>query len=77
VATGLGALAYHWRYVRALHAPPSHTDLATCPLTDFLRVAAPRDEQVAGWHAQLHRGEDVDQASRRISDWLVRSITHA
>ena len=77
VATGLGALAYHWRYVRALHAPPSHTDLATCPLTDFLRAAAPRDEQVAGWHAQLHRGEDVDQASRRISDWLVRSITHA
>ena len=75
VATGLGALAYHWRYVRALHAPPSHTDLATCPLTAFLDATAPLDEQVAGWHAQLHRGEDVDQASRHISDWLVRSIT--
>ncbi len=75
VATGLGALAYHWRYVRALHAPPSHTDLATCPLTAFLHRAAPRDAEVARWHAQLHQGEDVDLASKRISDWLVRSIT--
>ncbi|WP_018912879.1 EAL domain-containing protein [Thiomonas sp. FB-6] len=74
VSSHLGALAYHWRYVRALHVPPSHTDLATCPLTAFLRCAAPRDEAVARWHEQLHRGEEVDQASQHISDWLEASI---
>lgn len=77
VGSPLGALAYHWRYVRALHVPPSHTDLATCPLTAFLRRAAPSDEAVADWHAQLHRGENVGQASQRISDWLVQSIVGA
>ncbi len=77
VRSPLGALAYHWRYVRALHVPPTHTDLETCPVTSFLQHAAPRDREVARWHAQLHAGEQVDQASQRISDWLVRSIIGA
>ena len=75
VRTQLGALAYHWRFVRTLHTPASHTDLETCPLTDYLREVAPHDDEVARWHVELHDGVDVDAASQRLSDWLVQRIT--
>lgn len=75
VRTPLGALAYHWRYMRQRNSPSWHGNLANCPLTAFLRTQAPGDRDVAQWHSRLHAGENVDEAARHISDWLVRSIT--
>lgn len=74
VCTGLGALAYHWRYMRALDTPQLHTDLENCPLTNYLRRVAPKDRRIEQWHAKLHEGQDVDTAARHIRDWLLRAI---
>ena len=78
VRTRLGALAYHWRYLRDRRTPSWHSDLSSCPMTGFLRSAAGENSDVARWHALLHAGgADADEAGRRIGEWLVRSITGA
>ncbi len=78
IRTAIGALAYHWRYTRTMRIPKPHTDLAACPLTAFLRTWAPHDAAAAAWHARVHAGEgegdDVDEAGRKLGDWLVRAI---
>lgn len=76
IRTPLGALAYHWRYRRALGGPKLHADLARCPLTDFFRCFAPRDPEIHQWHAQIHAGEDVNAASRSLNEWIVHKVTH-
>ena len=75
VRSALGALAYHWRYMRGRGAPTLHEQLATCPLTGFLHEAAPHDPEAARRHAQLHAGDDVDTAAHWLREWLVRRIT--
>ncbi len=75
IRSHLGALAYHWRFMRRLNAPALHGDLGSCPLTAFLRDAAPGDTELARCHARLHAGEDARSAGRQLSDWLVRAIT--
>ena len=74
IRTPLGALAYHWRFLRALDSPKLHADLADCPLTQFFATVAPNDAAIHRWHAQVHAGENVGTASHLLNDWLLRRL---
>ena len=72
VRTALGALAYHWKFLR-LGSPHPHA-VGDCPFTGYLESRSARQEDVHRWHAQQHRAESSSGASRMIVDWLVREI---
>ncbi len=79
IRTAIGALAYHWRHIRIMRIPKPRTELASSPLTAFLRNWAPHDAAAAEWHARVLAGEgdDVGEAGQKLSDWLVRAIAQA
>ncbi|TFC91791.1 MULTISPECIES: EAL domain-containing protein [Cryobacterium] len=69
VATALGALAYHWQFLR-WESPHPH-DLAACPVTKYLAAHQVDSEQQKIWHAQQHDAEGTHLAAGRLlQDWL-------
>ncbi|HEX9227793.1 MAG TPA: EAL domain-containing protein [Arthrobacter sp.] len=72
VTTALGALAFHWKFLR-LGSPHPH-QLQDCPFTDYLESRGGRRGDVHRWHAQQHRADSSSGASRMIVDWLIREI---
>ena len=72
VTTALGALAFHWKFLR-LGSPHPHR-LQDCPFTDYLESRGGRRGDVHRWHAQQHRADSSSGASRMIVDWLIREI---
>lgn len=72
VRTALGALAFHWKFLR-LGSPHPHA-VGDCPFTGYLESRGGRQENVHRWHAQQHRADSSSGASRMIVDWLVREI---
>lgn len=70
VKTGLGALAYHWQFLR--WGSPHPQALADCPVTGYLAShPAPAGEQ-AHWHAQQHGGKTASTAAGRLlQNWLA------
>jgi len=76
VATALGALAYHWKFLR--WDSPHPLPLPECPLTAFLlsnstAAADPTERvQAIAWHEQQHRTFDARSTEgRQLQDWLV------
>ncbi len=72
VTTALGALAFHWKFLRLGSPHPHH--LQDCPFTDYLESRGGRRGDVHRWHAQQHRADSSSGASRMIVDWLIREI---
>lgn len=72
VRTALGALAYHWKFLR-LGSPHPHK-IEDCPFTGYLAARGGCPDDVERWHAQQHRADSSSGASRMIVDWLVREI---
>ncbi|OIQ65837.1 oxygen sensor protein DosP [mine drainage metagenome] len=72
--TALGALAYHWQFTHL--GDPHHpvTDLERCPMTQFLQEHAPQDNDAAKWHARVHSETGDEEASRLLTQWLLRKI---
>ena len=70
--TGLGALAFHGKFVR-LGSPHPHA-VRDCPLTGYLDARGAVGGDVGRWHEQQHRAERSSGASQMIIDWLVRDI---
>jgi hypothetical protein len=72
VRTALGALAFHWKFLR-LGSPHPHA-VEVCPFTGYLESRGESRGDVHRWHAQQHRAASSSGASRMIVDWLVREI---
>ncbi|WP_346924717.1 EAL domain-containing protein [uncultured Arthrobacter sp.] len=72
VRTALGALAFHWKFLR-LGSPHPHA-VEVCPFTGYLESRGGSPGDVHRWHAQQHRADSSSGASRMIVDWLVREI---
>lgn len=72
VRTALGALAFHWKFLR-LGSPHPHA-VEDCPFTGYLDSRGGRQDDVHRWHTQQHRADSSSGASRMIVDWLVREI---
>lgn len=72
VRTALGALAFHWKFLR-LGSPHPHA-VEDCPFTGYLDSRGGRQDDVHHWHTQQHRADSSSGASRMIVDWLVREI---
>ena len=70
--TGLGALAFHWKFMR-LGSPHPHA-VHDCPLTGYLDIRGAVNSDVGRWHEQQHRVESSFGAGQMIVDWLVREI---
>ncbi len=70
--TGLGALAFHWKFMR-LGSPHPHA-VHDCPLTGYLEIRGAVNSDVGRWHEQQHRAESSFGAGQMIVDWLVREI---
>lgn len=70
VRTGLGALAYHWQFLR--WGSPHPQTLADCPVTGYLAAhPAVAGDQVHR-HGQLHEGVTAHPAAGRLlQDWLA------
>ncbi|MBG6059272.1 diguanylate cyclase (GGDEF)-like protein/PAS domain S-box-containing protein [Cryobacterium sp. MP_M5] len=70
VRTGLGALAYHWQFLR-WGSPHPHT-LADCPVTGYLAAHPAAAGDQIHRHAQLHEGVTAHPAAGRfLQDWLA------
>ncbi len=70
VKTGLGALAYHWQFLR--WGSPHPHNLADCPVTGYLAAGPAGSGEQAHWHAQQHGGATTNPAAGRLlRDWLV------
>lgn len=72
VSTALGALAFHWKFLR-LGSPHPH-NVQDCPFTGYLELRGGRRGDIHRWHAQQHRADSSSGASRMIVDWLIREI---
>lgn len=70
IHTYLGALAYHWK---AMKNPSKmiNTSWRECPLTLFLEEKGLLGSQQALWHQQIHNGQNVQQLSQKLTDWLI------
>jgi len=70
VSTALGALAYHWKFLR--WQSPHPRPLAECPLTAFLPGQTTTTSSVLAWHEQQHRAfDELSTDGRQLQDWLV------
>ncbi|MBG6226616.1 diguanylate cyclase (GGDEF)-like protein/PAS domain S-box-containing protein [Arthrobacter sp. CAN_A2] len=81
--TPLGALAYHWQFVRL--AAPHPLNLDQCPLTHFIHTTSTDTDtspetcltidagpDVESWHELQHTPQGVHPtSSRRLIDWLT------
>jgi hypothetical protein len=70
MSTVLGALAYHWQFMHkqgTRHTLP----LAACPMSGLLDSLGNEAGEAEHWHAQIHAGDDADQASLRLNTWLT------
>lgn len=72
VRTALGALAFHWKFLR-LGSPHPH-NVQDCPFTGYLERRGGKRGDIHRWHAQQHRADSSSGASRMIVDWLIREI---
>ncbi|TFD18355.1 MULTISPECIES: bifunctional diguanylate cyclase/phosphodiesterase [unclassified Cryobacterium] len=68
VQSALGALAYHWQFLR--WASPHPTVLAGCPLTDFISLHS-TTAAAARWHAHQHGQAPDPVYGQMLADWLV------
>ena len=73
VHTFLGALAFHWQFMRQDRGKAA-SPWTTCPLTRFLHDQGLDDSEAAEWHRQLHSGQGVRQASQKLMHWLVERV---
>ena len=68
LGSALGALAYHWQFMR--WASPHPHVVADCPLADFISLHS-TSPAVARWHAHQH-GQASDRVyGQMLSDWLI------
>ena len=72
IRTALGALAFHWKFLR-LGSPHPHA-VQDCPLNGYLDDRAAGQGDIGRWHAQQHSAETSSGASRMMADWLIREI---
>ena len=70
--TALGALAFHWKFLR-LGSPHPNT-VQDCPFTAYLEECGAERGDVDRWHAQQHQAAGSSGGSRMIIDWLIREI---
>lgn len=70
--TALGALAFHWKFLR-LGSPHPNT-VQDCPFTAYLEDCGAERGGVDRWHAQQHQAVGSSGGSRMIIDWLIREI---
>ena len=66
--SALGALAYHWQFLR--WASPHPGIVADCPLTDFISRYSTSAE-VARRHAHQHGQASNPVYGQMLSDWLI------
>jgi diguanylate cyclase (GGDEF)-like protein/PAS domain S-box-containing protein len=70
VSTPLGALAYHWKFLR--WDSPHPLLLEECPLTAFLHQHTPDTIQTTTWHEQQHDlSAELSPHGQQLQDWLV------
>ncbi|MEC5179710.1 putative bifunctional diguanylate cyclase/phosphodiesterase [Arthrobacter sp. CG_A4] len=72
IRTALGALAYHWKFVRL--GSPHPATILECPFTAYLEFRGARPGDVDRWHTQQHRAAGSSGASQMIVDWLISEI---
>lgn len=72
IRTALGALAYHWKYLRL--GSPHPAGVQDCPFSGYLDFRGGQRGDVDRWHAQQHTASRSTGASRMIVDWLIREI---
>ena len=72
IRTALGALAFHWKFLR-LGSPHPDT-VQACPFTGYLEFLGEQRGDVDRWHAQQHLAASSSGASQIIVDWLIRQI---
>lgn len=72
IQTPLGALAYHWQFVRLAAQHPLELD--RCPFTRFIHEADASVE-VKAWHSQQHEISGIHPGSSQfLIDWLTPQI---
>lgn len=72
IRTALGALAYHWKFLRL--GSPHPGGVLECPFSGYLDFRGSRREEVDRWHSQQHRAAGSSGASQMIVDWLIGEI---
>ena len=68
LSSSLGALAYHWQFLR--WSSPHPGMVADCPLTDLI-VRHSTPSEVARWHAHQHGQSSDPVYGQMLSDWLI------
>ncbi len=76
IASYLGALAYHWRYMHedVGRFPLQHD---ACPLSAFLEARGHGAEDPGHWHRAVHEAADAQArtaASRQLLAWLAARV---
>ena len=69
----LGALAYHWQYMHGVGLPDPGA-VQACPLSVFLANRGLERSEAATWHAQIHSGQDLVEASAQLLRWLIAQV---
>ncbi|MBC7441082.1 MAG: EAL domain-containing protein [Ramlibacter sp.] len=70
--TALGALAYHWQFLR--WASPHPTPLEDCPLSGFISPRSAAADAARRWHTDQHAPNPGAVCGRMLADWLVDLI---
>ncbi len=73
IHTHLGALAYHWKIIHGSDVDKLGS-VENCPLARFLKELGEPAQAAAAWHGQFHSGRDTQDASKKLTDWLVEKI---
>lgn len=75
IQSPLGALAFHWRYVRRASPHPGVTE--SCPLTPFL-AAVHAASHVRAWHQSQHADSPNSALDAgKLLEWLTRAATES
>ena len=73
VTTALGALAYHWKFLR--WESPHPLSLSACPLTDFMQRHTPQTSRAAALHRQQHEPFNaLSTDGQQLQEWLVELV---
>ncbi|MFC5931635.1 EAL domain-containing protein [Cryobacterium melibiosiphilum] len=70
VTTALGALAYHWKFLR--WESPHPLPLSACPLTDFMQRHTPHTSRATALHVQQHEPfNEPSTDGQQLQEWLI------
>ncbi|WP_166805567.1 GGDEF domain-containing phosphodiesterase [Cryobacterium ruanii] len=73
VTTALGALAYHWKFLR--WESPHPLPLSACPLTDFMQRHTPQTSRATALHEQQHEPFNAPSTGgQQLQEWLVELV---